>query len=265
MSAEIVRATQQPTCNVCGAEANEVILTKDGRDIYRCPVCGLAFTYPQPDSLDVQYDSAYFDLYRERREFRLRRAAARLSRIESIKRPGRLLDIGCSLGYFVEAAHKRGWEAMGVEISPSAAEEARGMGLDVRTGILESAGFPDGGFDCVTMWDVIEHVPDPTSHMLEVRRILADDGLVVVGTPDLGHLFSRIKRERWRHMKPAEHVFYFRRSSIRRLLNSTGFEMLPPSGPALFDRLSAPLSRFTQLNDVMTVYGVKNDLKIPLG
>jgi SAM-dependent methyltransferase len=251
----------RPKCCVCGAAAGQVLLTKDGLDVYQCPTCGLAFTYPQPDFLAEQYDDSYFDLYRKRREFRLRRSDARLSRIEVIRRPGRLLDIGCSLGYFVEAALRRGWDAAGVEISPYAALEARAAGLDVRTGALADAHFAGESFDCVTMWDVLEHVTDPVEHMLEVRRILAKDGLVVIGTPDLGHLLFRLERERWRHIKPGEHIFYFRRSSLGRLLSETGFRTLPPPSvlPVLGNAMSL-LSRLTQFNDVMTIYGVKNDL-----
>jgi 2-polyprenyl-3-methyl-5-hydroxy-6-metoxy-1,4-benzoquinol methylase len=258
------------TCNICGSGVSTLLLTKDGCNIYQCAKCGLAFTHPQPDALDEQYDSAYFDLYRRRHEFRLRRGDARLRRIELLREPGRLLDIGCSLGYFVEAANARGWQASGVEISPYAAEEARGLGLDVKTGVLKQAGYPDKSFDCVTMWDVLEHVPDPTAHMLEVRRVLGDGGLVVIGTPNLGHILFRAKRERWRHLKPREHIFYFKSSSIARLLRKTGFDVV--QSPVLGGRsfpgsraatLKNAFGRIAQPNDVMIIYGVTNALEIP--
>jgi SAM-dependent methyltransferase len=262
--------SRAPACNVCGVCVTNILVSRDGRDVYQCDCCGLAFTHPQPEAIADQYDSSYFDLYRRRREFRLRRGADRLRRIELLKQPGTLLDIGCSLGYFVEAANSRGWKAAGVEISPHAAGKAREMGIDVRTGVLEDAHFADGTFDCVTMWDVLEHVPDPTRHMLEVRRVLADDGLVVIGTPDIGHALFRAKRERWRHLKPTEHIFYFRESSIGRLLDKTGFDLVYPSltgmrrfPGSLVAAAKAGLARVIRLNDVMIVYGVKNGLEIP--
>lgn len=260
------------TCRICKAHVSSVLIRKDGMNVLCCRECGLAFTHPQPRELANQYDSAYFDLYRRRRQFRLRRADARLKRIELLMSPGKLLDIGCSLGYFVEAANSRGWKASGVEISEVAAGEAREMQLDVRAGTLEGAAYADGAFDCVTMWDVLEHVPDPVAHMLEVRRVLSAGGLVVVGTPDLGHLQFRLKREQWRHLKPAEHIFYFTQSSIERLMTKTGFSLVRP--PLLGGRLfpgslgaavGRALSDLVRLNDVMTVYGVKNELQIPKG
>lgn len=256
-------------CNICGSEVKSILVSKDNYDVYQCDVCGLAFTYPQPAAIDEQYDSDYFNLYRRRREFRLRRGNARLKLIELLKEPGRLLDIGCSLGYFIEAANARGWNASGLEISPYAAQEARDLGLDVHTGVLEDAGYPDKSFDCVTMWDVLEHVPDPTRHMLEIRRILADDGIVVIGTPNLAHYMFRIKKEKWRHLKPGEHIFYFQKNSISSLLNKTGFDVVQPpviGGRAFSGSRAAALrggfSRLVQPNDVMIVYGARNALEI---
>lgn len=253
----------KPICNICGNDSSAVLITKDGCNVYQCPQCELAFTYPQPRSLDEQYDSSYFDLYRKRHAFRVKRGDRRLRRIELLAAPGRLLDVGCSLGYFVEAANARGWQASGVEISPYASKEARKLGLDVATGILDEAAYPDGTFDCVTMWDVLEHVPDPTQHMLEVRRILAPGGIVVIGTPNLAHIAFRRKRERWRHLKPKEHIFYFQNRSISRLLEKTGFDVVMPpvfggrSFPgSLGARIGTGVNRLIQPNDVITVYGI---------
>ncbi|MEN6356211.1 MAG: class I SAM-dependent methyltransferase [Armatimonadota bacterium] len=257
--------SQKPIiCNLCGSVVTSILVSKGGYDVYQCAKCGLAFTWPQPEAIADQYDASYFDLYRRRRAFRLKRGDNRLCRIELMKEPGRLLDIGCSLGYFVEAANSRGWRASGVEISPYASEEARKMGLEVKTGVLEDADYTDGSFDCVTMWDVLEHVPDPTDHMIEVNRILAPGGMVVIGTPNLGHSRFRAQRENWRHLKPAEHIFYFTKSSISRLLDKTGFDLVYP--PVMGGRkfpgstgaaIISGMARLVQLNDVLTVYGVK--------
>ncbi|MCX6344496.1 MAG: class I SAM-dependent methyltransferase [Armatimonadetes bacterium] len=256
--------TKKRICNVCGSEQLSLLANKNGHSVFQCKSCGLAFTHPQPESIVEQYDSSYFDLYRCRRAFRLKRADARLRAIELIREPGRILDIGCSLGYFVEAANARGWQGAGIEISPYASEEARQLGLDVRMGVLEDADYPDASFDCVTMWDVIEHVSDPTKHMIEVSRILADDALIVIGTPNLGHVRFKMKRGKWRHLKPAEHIFYFQKSSISALLKKTGFDVVYPpvfGGRSFAGSLGASvrcaISRFVQFNDVLTVYGVK--------
>ena len=250
-------------CNVCGAGVERVLLAKQGHTVMQCDACGLAFTHPQPASLAEQYDSNYFDLYKKRKPFRIKRAHNRLSAIELLIAPGRLLDIGCSLGYFVEAAIQRGWQACGIEISPHAAGEAKSLGLDVKTGALEDARYPDASFDCVTMWDVLEHVPDPTLHMREVRRILKPGGIVTVGTPDLGHSAFREKREDWRHLKPSEHIFYFEERTLARLFAKTGFrQVIPPIIPrrrfsgCQMAAIRACLYRTLRLKDVLIAYAV---------
>lgn len=254
---------QNAICNVCCAQVDRVLLVKNGHTVLQCDVCGLAFTHPQPDSLADQYDSSYFDLYRRRKPFRMRRAHTRLSAIELIAAPGKLLDIGCSLGYFVESALQRGWKASGIEISSHAAEEARKVGLDVKTGVLEEGTYAEATFDCVTMWDVLEHVPDPSLHMREVRGILRPGGIVAIGTPNLGHPAFRAKRENWRHLKPAEHIYYFEERTLARLFEKTGFRQLTPPliPPNRFPgwvtaSLKAWLYRKLRLNDVLIVYAV---------
>ncbi len=251
-------------CELCGGRSFTPIAERDGMRVYMCDGCQLAATLPQPESVEEQYDSSYFEKYRKRHAFRIARAHDRLAKIELLKGPGRLLDIGASLGYFVEAALARGWDARGVEISNAAASEARDHGLDVFSGKLEDAGYEDGSFDCVTMWDMLEHAPSPVSHMLEVNRILAPGGLVVIGTPDIGHCAFRFKKNEWRHLKPAEHLFYFAESTISRLLTKTGFSrVVPPvAGGRKFagsmkPRIKNMSSRLVRINDVITAYGVK--------
>jgi len=249
-------------CNLCGSEQAAPLVERWGMTVVRCSNCGLAFTHPQPEETASRYDEDYFRLYARRGKFRRRRMARRLRCIELIEPPGRILDIGCSLGYFLEVAAEAGWEPYGVDISPYAALQSGVRGFDARVGSLEEAHFETGFFDCVTMWDVLEHVPDPTAQMLEVHRILRPGGLVAIGTPDIGHLAFRIKRAGWRHLKPAEHLYYFNRSTLAALLEKTGFRQVRPrlslaAGPA---RLGAGLrqliGRTLRVNDVLLAYGV---------
>lgn len=252
------------TCELCGGESFTQIAERDGMRVYMCDACQLAATLPQPASVEEQYDSSYFEKYRKRHAFRIARAHDRLAKIELLKGPGRILDIGASLGYFVEAALARGWDARGVEISDAAATEAKEQGLNVFSGELQDAGYEECSFDCVTMWDMLEHAPSPVAHMREVHRILAPGGLVVIGTPDIGHWAFRFKKNEWRHLKPAEHLFYFAESTISKLLTETGFSrVLPPvtSGRkfagSMRPRIKNMFSRLVRLNDVITAYGVK--------
>ncbi len=255
-----------PLCRICGYDESSLCISKAEHGIWECRRCGAVFSFPVPklNELALQYNDSYFSLYHQRRSFRIRRGDARLRKIEAITKTGMLLDIGCSLGYFIEAATRRGWNAQGVEISAYASEQARNSGCRVTTGTLEAAKFPSDCFDCITMWDVIEHIPDPYEHLIELRRVLKPGALVVIGTPNIGHVMFQLKRSKWRHLKPAEHLFYYRKSSIARLLNAVGFEIVTPL--AAIDKsiskgnksyLLSWVADTVPINDVMTIYATK--------
>jgi 2-polyprenyl-3-methyl-5-hydroxy-6-metoxy-1,4-benzoquinol methylase len=138
---------------------------------------------------------------------------------------GRLLDVGAATGFFVEQARAVGWDAIGLEPSEWAAEFARReLGMEVFTGTLESMHFADQAFDVVTLWEVIEHLPDPMVTLQEIRRILRPGGQLVLSTPDSGSPVARASGRRWLGWrKVPEHLFFFDRSNLDRLLTRAGF------------------------------------------
>jgi len=154
------------------------------------------------------------------------------------RRPGRVLDVGCSSGHFLRVARENGWQTQGLEISADTARTARErFGLDVSAGTLDDVALPERHFDVVTMWDVIEHLRDPRGAMSIVHRILKDDGLVVFLTPNIGGLFPRVSyavsriAHYWPHPEPPHHLFQFSKSTASRLARESGFTVR-----ALLDR-----------------------------
>lgn len=141
--------------------------------------------------------------------------------------PPRLLDAGCGPGYFVRAARDAGFDACGVEVSRYAVEFARReLGVDVRHGTVPGADLPAGRFDVVTMWDVIEHLPDPLAALRAVAEVLRPGGVVMLSTGDYASLVARLSGRHWHLFNLPEHLWFFTPGSLRRLLRRAGLTPL---------------------------------------
>jgi 2-polyprenyl-3-methyl-5-hydroxy-6-metoxy-1,4-benzoquinol methylase len=136
---------------------------------------------------------------------------------------GRLLDVGCGNGLFLDHMRHLGWEVVGVEPDEEAAFVAREkLGLEVFQGSLEEAKFSDGHFDAITMNHVIEHVPDPIGLLKECRRVLRLGGKLIVATPNVGSLGAHVFGEHWRGLEVPRHIFLFSPRSLRTCAERSG-------------------------------------------
>lgn len=222
-------------CNLCGNEDVSFFAKKRGYDLFKCNNCKLLFVHPIPVWIGV-YDDSYFSGagkgfgyvdYDVDKEPMIPTFNKYLDILEDFGvREGKLLDIGAATGFFMNIAKKRGFEVTGVELSNFAAEKGRNAGLNVISGDLLSQKFPSDSFDVITMFDVIEHVPNPKEIMTEVYRILKKGGYVLVNTPDSESLWARVLGEHWQLIVPPEHINYFSPKNFGNYLEQNGFKVL---------------------------------------
>lgn len=140
----------------------------------------------------------------------------------------RLLDVGCSSGAFLHAAVKLGFHAEGVEPAPKAAATAQAAGLKVHQGLLQEAGYADGQFDAITLFEVIEHLQQPQELLQECRRILRPGGILLIGTGNAGSWSMAAMGARWEYLHIAKHgghVSFFNLGSIASLAQQNGFSV----------------------------------------
>jgi 2-polyprenyl-3-methyl-5-hydroxy-6-metoxy-1,4-benzoquinol methylase len=150
-----------------------------------------------------------------------------LHRLEQLRPPGRLLDVGAGPGFLISAARPRGWDAVGVDLNRWAADYAREFGLDVRATSLTDAGFDDAAFDAVTMMDVIEHVSDVDGLVAEAARVTRPGGTLALLTPDAGSPVSRALGGRWSELQRVpEHVTLLSVRGATSLLERHGYEVI---------------------------------------
>jgi 2-polyprenyl-3-methyl-5-hydroxy-6-metoxy-1,4-benzoquinol methylase len=215
-------------CPVCGGDGFFHLFDKGGEAFVRCLDCGLTLINPRPPFARIRdhYDAAYSAGYTQKANAKIIRARRRVARIG--RAGGRWLDVGCSAGFVVKAALEAGFEAWGVDIEADGINYGREtLGLArLACGVLEDQHYPDRHFDVISAYDVIEHVPDLNRFVAELARILAPHGVLDIGTPDIGHWRVPRALAQWNELKPSEHLYYFNRQTLGRLLARHGLQIV---------------------------------------
>ncbi len=198
----------------------------------------------------------FVDYAGQERKYRAR-FGRRLARLERGMRPGRVLDVGCALGWFLAEAADRGWAAEGVEMSDHCRDfVAERFGLPVHVGRVERLALA-GGYDMVTLWDTIEYVRDPRALVRVCRGLLAPGGRLAITTGNVRSWRSRLQGRRWALLRPPKHLTYFTPRTLRTLLQQEGMRVVD-GWQELPERLPLPVKfAATQASaDAADVFGV---------
>lgn len=226
-------------CYLCKQKRLEESLLKNGYQLFRCKNCGLIFYDFKRDYkrfLEKQYAKGYFTgkprldsyfNYGKDKANIVKNMRWYLKETLPFKKKGKLLDVGCAYGYFMEVAKEAGFEVFGVDPSDYAVKQAKKkFGKKVKKTFLSEVNFREKSFDVVTLFDVFEHLKDPWQDLEKVRRILKDNGILIIATGDTGSLWAKITGRRWTFWNPPQHIFYFNQENITKILKEVGFEVL---------------------------------------
>jgi SAM-dependent methyltransferase len=226
---------ERAPCGVCGATDAQILFR--GRDalgsvpgetypVGRCRRCGHVYLVerPAPSEIGRYYPDDYGPhLHRDPKKRDRISARHRLIRLRP---PFAILDVGCGSGYDLRPFLAQGCAASGIELDARAAAEARKEGIDVQCCGVETATFPDGAFDVITMNHALEHVFDPRAALANVRRMLRPRGVLYLLLPTASGLMFRLFREDWYHLDAPRHLQFFTHESMLRLCGDTGLRIL---------------------------------------
>ena len=186
--------------------------------ILRCRACRFGFRALRPteEELFTLYRELDPEVYEKESRGRFKTAKRHLRIVHRYLAGGHLLDAGCASGAFLSTAVDAGWSVVGVEpaeiLCHKAKQLLRGRG-DVFCVPLQQADLAPSSFDVLTLWDVLEHVPDPLRFMQHCAKLLKPGGHLFANVPDLDSLQARVLGERW-PLLLAEHLNYFNRHSL---------------------------------------------------
>jgi 2-polyprenyl-3-methyl-5-hydroxy-6-metoxy-1,4-benzoquinol methylase len=163
----------------------------------------------------------------------------------------KLLDIGCGGGSFLVEARRSGYEVVGLDVSDFFVNHCRQkQRLAVHHGSLEDLELPAESFDVLTSFDVVEHHPDPKNLLRHTRRLLRLGGYIIISTHEIGNVFARLYKTKWRYLNPTGHITFFTRETLSKMLTETGFCVVKVGGIHTID-----ISQGAEWKNYLTHFG----------
>lgn len=222
-------------CDLCGVAAarHPIVFWKHGTPVMRCTSCGLLYANPRwkAEHLFSAYSPDYWASYTAQIQPTAADAAANLARwdayfpyMKNVRATNRVLDIGCASGEFLDACAAHDWEGYGLESSPIGAALAASKHPDrIHVGTLDTVPWPDGWFDVVSLWDVLEHLQSPRAYVERIARLVRPGGMFCLTTPNIRSLSYGLLGPDWWVVGPNNHIYYFAPRTLTRLLTQAGF------------------------------------------
>jgi 2-polyprenyl-3-methyl-5-hydroxy-6-metoxy-1,4-benzoquinol methylase len=214
-------------CPVCGSNSAVHILDKSASSYYKCSDCTMVYLNPMMnEQATIDYytnlNTGQGDVVASDSKFYTEIYSMGLDSIQEYKSSGKILDIGCSTGFFLDIAKNRGWETVGIELGIEEASKAQLKGHVVHKETIEK--IPESEmFDVVTMWDVLEHIPDGIDQLKKINQHLNNKGILFFQIPNSDALAAKIMRSECRMFDGLEHTNLYNPKTIIMLAEKSGF------------------------------------------
>lgn len=221
-------------CKICKSKKSKLIYKVAKYELFNCLECQVAYLFPEPSIYSTKltnlkmYDSKkVIKEYFKVRKMLNSRAKKCVKVLKEHKKNGKLLDVGCSYGFYLDVFQKHGYETTGIDISSKAISYVRSYiktkGINDR---FENHYFARKSFDIITLIDVLEHSLDPNKIISKCNRILRNNGIIIIQTPNFNSIISRLTGSKWIWLLLPQHVFLYSAYSLIFLLIQHGFRIL---------------------------------------
>lgn len=216
--------TKKRSCPVCHKSNYYKIFDKSGGTYVKCNNCSMVFTNPvfKESALKIYYknlNTGQATITKREKDFYREIYTKGLQAIEKVKKTGRILDIGCSSGFFLDIAKEKGWQTYGIE--PCKKE----MQMCKDHNILNSLDTKIK-FDVITMWDVFEHIPNSNKQLKLLGHILAKGGIIFMQIPNSDSLAARIIQDKCNMFDGIEHANLYNPKTIKKIAENNGFQII---------------------------------------
>lgn len=264
---------QNYSCSRCKQDNVMPLFVKQGFNIVKCRNC--SFVYVNPRISDEQLGKIYQQNYFANKDYGYSGyAQEKLLRVKNFERwlgdskafikddsSIKALDIGCAAGYCLEVMQGKGWQVEGLELDEKMCEDLNAKGFNVHLKLLEHFE-TDQKYTVITLFDVIEHIPDVDAAFQQLHKITNDDGIVVMVTPDHNSLQRKIMGRRWFQYKPIEHIQYFTKESITTFAERNNFEAVCISNCGQYADIDFLINRLRYYHFSFPAFLIKGVLKL---
>lgn len=232
---------ENPTCYLCKTPSPKLAFKKLGHEIYQCvnSHCRLYFLKFE-DSYNTfikeYYSKGFFKGDKRLRAYadyegdklvEQKNMTRYLRRIIQFKKHGKILDVGCAMGFLLELASQKGFDTYGIDVSDYAVKIAqKKFGNKIQLSPLSHATLKEKFFDVITMFDLIEHLKTPREDLQKLRNSLKDDGILIIQTGDVESLWAKRMKKNWHFFAPPQHLFFFSQNTLTKLLGEAGFKVV---------------------------------------
>lgn len=237
-------------CPLCEVDDTTPVFIKEGFRFVMCGKCGLLYVNPQADSdkLRAWYEHCksadiWADIVLKSDSqvgFDRKKFEDCCEILEEYNNgPGNVIDVGCSMGNFLDVARDRGWETLGLELNQKAVKHAvETLGLDVRSQLLHEADLEENSFDVLTLWEVLEHVPDPAALLKDCHKYVRKGGVIAILVPNKNALSAMIMQEHCSCFGGRNHLWYFSEDVLKALLKKVGFTVYDENTKTLLSQVN---------------------------
>lgn len=242
--------------------------------LYRDEKYDMLITFPKPnlEKLPSYYESEDYISHSDKKSglismlYQFVRSFTLKSKLKTVEQfhpeKGKLLDIGCGTGHFLDLAKKNGWNVTGIEPNQGARTIASSKGITFLDAIKNAE---KNAFDVITMWHVLEHVPDLEEQIKQLKRVLKEDGTLFIAVPNFRSYDAKYYKRFWAAFDVPRHLWHFSKKAITKLFQERTMsvvEVRPMKWDAFYVSLLSEKYKKGYVNFIKAIYiGLKSNYK----
>lgn len=213
-------------CLICHSPRIQPLNGYEKAHLCKCRSCGFVFAnkIPTTEELIQHYDGYSRNDYLS--PLTIKRYHELLDQFEAFRKTGKILDVGCGIGYFLEVAKERGWEVFGTEYTDDAIKICSDKGITMQQGKLDPNSFDLNSFDVITSFEVIEHINNPKEELANFNKLLRSGGLVYITTPNFNSLLRYRLKDQYNVITYPEHLSYYTPKTLKNVFSRSGFKKI---------------------------------------